>query len=62
MTEGGEHAESQEPKTWEPPAQPRTGNTHTKAKKGLQQRGTSATPKGGVRGTVAMSHNDCNFI
>lgn len=35
---------------------------HTMAKKGIQQRGTSATPKGGVRGTVAMSHNDCNFI
>lgn len=32
------------------------------AKKGFQQRGTSATPKGGVQGTVAMSHNDCNSI
>lgn len=32
------------------------------AKKGLQQRRKSATAKGGVQGTVAMSHNDCNFI
>lgn len=37
MTEGGEHAESQEPKTWEPPAQSRTGNTHTMAKTGCNK-------------------------
>lgn len=50
------------PKPGNPLPRPRTGNTHTKPIKRLQQWRTPATPTGGVRGTVAMSHNDCNFI
>lgn len=61
LREGGEHAESQEPKTWERLDQLHTENTHTMAKKRFQQRGTSATPQGGFRGTVTVSNNACNF-
>lgn len=60
-TEGGAHAESQQPKTWEQAEQPHLGNMCTMAKKRPQQRGTSATPMWGVLGTVAMSHNESNF-
>lgn len=36
--------------------------SHVRLKKGSEQRRTSAAPKGGIGGTVAMLHNDCNFI